>query len=306
MNHVRVAYRDDDRTPVIFCIQAMAQMYYDLTVEVLQIKGTREYEAALFYDACDVIIEHLEYLYADPGRSRQVTMFCAPVLRTGLELVVRPDVQDVAALRGSTIAVRSHGRPHIVVLRLQKLGLVGEVNTRIVPDAEVGRWGQWKLVADGACGAAFLSRLYLPPALAAGLKVLETPDIEIVGHYSQACLTRFAAANSDLMLRYVKSVVHALAVMRLRRPEALAIVRDEPMRRMHLTDTAELEHRFDAIIRDLQIPPYPTPEAVANTYEVATAEYGGHGLLNPLSLWDLHWLRQLDAEGFVDTVLSAL
>jgi len=34
-----------------------------VNVEVILIKGTRDYEAALFNDACDVIIEHLEYLY---------------------------------------------------------------------------------------------------------------------------------------------------------------------------------------------------------------------------------------------------
>jgi hypothetical protein len=233
-------------------------------------------------------------------------MFCAPVLRNGLELVVRPDVPDVAALRGTTIAIRSHGRPHAIMLRLGKMGLADQVGTTIVRDEDVGRWGQWRTVADGTCGAAFISRLYLPPALAAGLKVLAAPDIEIVGHYSQACLTRFAAAHPDLMLCYVKSVVHALALLTRRRAEALAIARGEPMRCMGLTDPAELERQVDAIIADLQVPPYPTPEAVANMYAVAAAQYGGAGLMNPLSVWDLHWLRQLDAEGFTDALLAEM
>jgi ABC-type nitrate/sulfonate/bicarbonate transport system substrate-binding protein len=306
VDRIRLAYRDDDRTPVIFCIQAMAREHYALDVEVLQIKGTREYEAALFDDACDVIVEHLEYLYGDPALARQVSMFCAPVLRNGLELVVRPDVEDVADLRGTTIAIRSHGRPHAIMLRLRKLGLDGQLSTTIVRDEDVGRWAQWRTVADGTCSAAFISRLYLPPALAAGLKVLDAPDIEVVGHYSQACLTRFGVANPDLMLRYVKSVVHAVALMTRRRDEAIAIARGEPMRRMGLADAAELERQVDAIICDLQVPPYPTPEAVANMYAVATAQYGGAGLMNPLSVWDLHWLRELEAEGFLDRVLGAL
>jgi ABC-type nitrate/sulfonate/bicarbonate transport system substrate-binding protein len=296
VDRIRLAYRDDDRTPVIYCIQAMAREHYGLEVEVLQIKGTREYEAALFDDACDVIIEHLEYLYGDPALARQVSMFCAPVLRNGLELVVRPEVQDVAALRGTTLAIRAHGRPHAIMLRLRKMGLEGQVGTTIVGDEDVGRWAQWRTVADGTCGAAFISRL----------KVLDAPDIEVVGHYSQACLTRFAAAHPDLVRRYVQSVVHAVALMTRRRDEALAIARDEPMRRMGLTDPAELERQVDAIISDLQVPPYPTPEAVANMYEVATAQYGGAGLMNPLSVWDLHWLRELEAEGFVARLLGEL
>ena len=63
MPSVRLAYRDEDRTPVIFCIKEMAQRHYGVNVDVILIKGTRDYEAALFNDACDVIIEHLEYLY---------------------------------------------------------------------------------------------------------------------------------------------------------------------------------------------------------------------------------------------------
>lgn len=143
VDRVRLAYRDDDRTPVIYCIQAMARAHHALDVEVVQIKGTREYEAALFDGACDVIIEHLEYLYGDPARARRVSMFCAPVLRNGLELAVRPAVPDVAALRGATIAIRSHGRPHAIMLRLRKMGLAGQVRTTIVRDEDVGRWAQW-------------------------------------------------------------------------------------------------------------------------------------------------------------------
>ena len=62
MRTVRLAYRDQDRTPVIFCIKEMARRHYDVDVEVLLIKGTKEYEAALINDACDVINEHLENL----------------------------------------------------------------------------------------------------------------------------------------------------------------------------------------------------------------------------------------------------
>jgi hypothetical protein len=306
VDRLRLAYRDDDRTPVIFCIQAMARAHYALDVEVLQIKGTRDYEAALFDDACDVIIEHLEYLYGDPARARQVSMFCAPVLRNGLELVVRPEVQAVADLRGSTLAIRSHGRPHAIMLRLRKMGLEGQIDTTIVRDEDVGRWAQWRSVADGTCGAAFISRLYLPPALDAGLKVLEAPDIEVVGHYSQACLTRFAAAQPAMMRRYVQSVLHGLTLLRLQRAAALVIARGEPMRRMGLTDEAELARQVDAIVADLQPLPYPTPEAVANMYEIATAQYGNIGAMNPLSLWDLHWLRELEAEGFTDTLRAQL
>jgi hypothetical protein len=305
MRTVRLAYRDQDRTPVIFCIKEMARRHYDVDVEVLLIKGTKEYEAALFNDACDVIIEHLEYLYPAAAQGKKVTLFCAPSLGRGLELVVPREIDNVEALRGKSLAVRASGRPHSLVLWLRMMGLEKDVQISMVHDDEVGRWGQWKKVMSGECIATFMSELYLPDALASGLKVLPVSDLPVVAHYAQACLTKFARAESQLLRDYVKAVIHAVCLMILRKDEALEIVAQEPMRRMKITDPSELERQFDSIVKALQLKPYPTTQAIANTFEIATAEFGA-AALNPLTLWDLHWVKELDDEGFIDGLIARM
>lgn len=306
MRSLKLAYRDNDRTPVIFCIREMARRYYDIDVEVLQIKGTEEYEAALFDGSCDVIIEHLEYLYEKTAKGKKITMFCAPGKGGGLELVVPKGVQRVEEFKGKTMAVRSSGQPHAVTLWLRMMGLEREVRTVIVRDDEVGRWGQWKKVASGACIATFISPLYVGPALDAGLKILPAPDLPIVGHFAQACLSSFAKGNPGLLRDYVKAVIHALCLMVLSREEALSIVSQEPMERMKIQDRKELERQFDSIAAGLKIRPYPTPEAIAHTYEIATLECPEAKGLNPLALWDLHWVKELDDEGFIHSLIKEL
>lgn len=306
MEKLRLAYRDEDRTPVIFCIKEMARRHYGIDVEVLKIKGNEEYEAALFDGACDVIIEHLEYLYEEAAKGRKIALFCAPSRGGSLELVVQPQVRGVEGLRGGAMAVRTSGQPHAVSLWLRMMGLAADVKTVMVHDKEVGRWGQWKKVASGECRGAFLSRLYLPEALAAGLHTLEVPEIPIVGHYAQACLAGFARDNPALLKNYVKAVVHAVCLMLFRRDEALEIVAGEPMQRMKIADRDELERQFDAITLYLKPRLYPTPQAIANTYEIATVEYPGAAGLNPLSLWDLRWVKELDDEGFIDDLTKNL
>ena len=304
MPTIRLAYRDEDRTPVIFCIKEMARRHYELDVEVLRIKGTKEYEAALFNDACDVIIEHLEYLYS-AAQEKKITMFCAPSLCRGLELVVSDNIQTVEAFRGKALAVRSSGRPHSLVLWLRMMGLEKDVKLLMVHDDEVGRWGQWKKVLSGECVATFMSPLYLPNALAAGLRVFPVPDLPVVAHYAQACLSEFARESADLLKLYVKAVIHAACLMILRREEALEIVAQEPMKRMGITDRSEMERQFDSIVKGLQLKPYPTPQAIANTFEIAVAEFGP-AEVNPLAVWDLHWLRELDDDGFIDDVIKQM
>ncbi len=153
MRHLKLAYRDNNRTPVIFCIHEMVKRFYDLDVEVVQIQGTKAYEAALFDGSCDVIIEHLEYLFAGANDRLPVTLFCAPSISRGLELVVDPRVRHLEEWNGKTMAVRSSGGPHAVTLWIKKMGLESTVRTVIVKDSEVGRWGQWKKVVSGAKGA---------------------------------------------------------------------------------------------------------------------------------------------------------
>lgn len=57
---------------------------------------------------------------------------------------------------------------------------------------------------------------------------------------------------------------------------------------------------------ELKIRPYPTPQAIINTYEIATSEYPGAKGLNPLTLWDLHWVKELDDAGFIDRIMALM
>jgi hypothetical protein len=306
MRQITLAYRDDDRTPVIFAIREMAKRHYALDVNIVRIKGGDEYEAALFNGAADIIIEHLEYLYDEAVKGRKVMFFCAPSKGGGLDLVVRPNVGSVDDLRGRMLAVRSQGQPHAVTLWLRMLGLDQDVTTVIVPDKDVGRWGQWKKVVSGECVATFMSPLYLPEALAAGLKVLEVPDIPIVGHFAQACPAEFARNHDAVMRAYVQSVLHALVWLTHRPGEALAGLATDLKACMKIVDESELKRRFDAVVTGLTIRPYPTPVAIANTYEIAVIEYPNAKGLNPQSMWDLHWVKELDEGGFIDELVEQL
>jgi hypothetical protein len=137
---VRLAYRDNDRTPVIYCIKAMAERHYAVNVDVVHIEPQQEFEASLFDNSCDVIIEHTEYLHTEATKEKQITFFCAPQIHRGLKLVVPQSFDSVDELRGHTMAVRDLGRPHTVTLWLRKMGLAKEVETIIVKDKDVGRW----------------------------------------------------------------------------------------------------------------------------------------------------------------------
>ena len=282
----------------------MARRHYGIDVEVIQIRDGNHYEDAFLDGSSEVIVEHLDYLYDEGAKGTKITMFCAPSRGGGLELVVQSGMESVSELKGKTMAVRSSGQPHAITLWLRMMGLDREVRTILVDDGEVGRWGQWKKVASGECAATFMSPLHLPHAVKAGLKVLDVPEIPIVGHFAQACLSRFAAEHPETFMGYVKAVIHALCLIVHRRDEALEIVSGEPMRRMKINDPAELKRQLDLIAMGLKTKPYPTSQAMANTYEIATVAHTAARGFNPMALWDLHWVKRLDDEGFIDGLIK--
>ena len=304
MDTVRVAYRDDDRTPVIYCIKEIGAKYYGIEVEAVKIKPYGEFEASLFNDTADVLIDHVEFLYAEAANGKKITFFCAPRIVRGLDLMVPRHIENVSEFIGKSMAVRDSGRPHAVTLWLRMMGLEGKVGVPIFKDADVGRWGQWKKVVSGECIACFMDPLYQAEPLQAGLKFLQVPELNMVSHYAQACTAEFARKNSAVLKNYLKSVIHGICWMKYRRQEALQVVAGEPMRRMKIGNVDELEKHFDAIVSKLQLKPYPTPQAIAATYEIACEEYGAQGL-NPLTLWDLHWVKELDDEGFIDALIQS-
>lgn len=305
MRRVKLAYRDNDRTPVIYCIKAMAEQYYGVNVEVIRIEPQAEFEDALFNRSCDVIIEHIEYLHAEAARGKKITLFCAPQIHRGLKLVVRPGFTGLHEIKGKSMAVRDLGRPHAITLWLKKMGLDRDVTTIMIKDNDIGRWQQWKKVASGECAACFVSPLYLPEALAAGLTTFPAPEAEIVSNFAQACLSSFAGGNPTIMKDYLRAVVHALVLLIHRRDEAVKIVGTELTHLMKISDVAELRRQVDSIAAVLQAKPYPTLDAIVNTNEIAAREYGA-AVANPLTLWDLHWLKELDDEGFVDELIAKL
>ncbi len=304
MRPIRLAYRDPDRLPMIECIREMARRHYDVDVDVVRIHPTGEYEEALFDDNCDLLVEHLEFLYARAAGGAEVTMFCAPVERTGVELMALPAIKDVSDLRGKTIAVRSSGRPDAVYMRLEAAGL-DPADTVLVSDGDVGRWNQWKKVVSGECAAVFMSPLYMPPAEGAGLRVLSVPDLPMVGNFGHACLTRFAAENDVLMEDYVRAVVHAICLMMYRPAEAFDVVLAAPTTEKG-GDAADIERRIGIIARTLKTTPFPSEAAIANTHTIAVAEDPASAGVDPRTMWNARWVERLERSGFIAGLVAEL
>jgi len=71
-----------------------------------------------------------------------------------------------------------------------------------------------------------------------------------------------------------------------------------------VVDVFGRQREIDSIAELLQVKPYPTIEAILNTNDIAAQEYGPT-VENPLTLWDFHWVKELDNEGFIDNLIAS-
>ncbi len=68
-----------------------------------------------------------------------------------------------------------------------------------------------------------------------------------------------------------------------------------------------LHYTLEKQIELLESRPYPTALAVYHTFEEAIRAYPqipNLKELNPLSVWDIHWLREIEDSGFIDDLYN--
>ena len=60
---MQIAYRDVDRTPLLYLLKEAASKHEGLEIEFVQVQGGAEYERRFLAGDFDLICEHLRFLF---------------------------------------------------------------------------------------------------------------------------------------------------------------------------------------------------------------------------------------------------
>ena len=108
----------------------------------------------------------------------------------------------------------------------------------------------------------------------------------------------FVAKQPDLVQRFLKGIIEGIHYFKTHPSETTAIIKEMYDNEGVLDDKAAAVVYQD-LSRLLEPKLYPTMAAIANVYEEAIRQDKDAALVNPMELWDLHHLRQIDDSGFV-------
>ena len=226
-------------------------------------------------------------------------MLAGFVNRFTYRLVVRPEINSTAELKGKRIGIFRFGSAADRASRLvlAKFGLDPEKDVTYVqtPGADPARIAaMMSKIIDGA----LLNPPYYKHAVAGGMKILANmAEMDIpIQHIGLVTSQKFVTANPDLTRRIVKSFLEGIYLMRTN-PE---IAKKALSRYMRISDPKELEESYQLLRSLVAIKPYPTLEGFKTVFAELAEKVAAARTANPKDFVDTRILEEFDRSGFID------
>lgn len=263
-----------------------------------------EAEGALFDGKIDFISGNHITPYALVGRGSPIVCIASPSNSVRDRLVSREKIGSLAELRGKRVVDlafegRVAGFNHLrgnhalyilrAGLKLDEVKWI-EIGEDMTPEF---RKEQLEMLVSGKADAALITG-GAARYEEAGLHVLALDPMPMINGPTMTTANTALRRKDRLGERMVKAVVLGIHYARTHREETEKILDGLRKREPEAAGV-----RYESLAR-MPAKPYPALDAVANAYELCLMKIPEAKSYSPLSLWDVHYLRDLDDSGFID------
>lgn len=336
MDKIAFPYRSSTHLPFLHVVaESGAWERHGLEVEYnKRISSGRAHDAVLKGDVEFVGGNHLSPYGHRARGDRWVFIGQTVNYVPGRKLVVRADsgIERIEDLRGKVVGSRgNHPRyndwlqlkQHGLDVDRDEVGLVDQfqaVGGRAVheakvdgtaaraiadanPDIEATAEPLWRLVLDKRIDGAFLQVPQCLFAAEAGLKTVEIDRMPMIYFTTISSSLRFVESHPDIVERFLKALIEGVHFFKTQPERSMQIIKDRYKLDGNM-DVAMAERTYADMAAALEPALYPSPRAIENVYEEAVREDEDAAGINPMALWDLHYLRKIDDSGFVDRLYT--
>jgi len=224
------------------------------------------------------------------------------------KLCVRADsgITSIADLRHKTVGTSGNHPSHNDWLHLKKHGLDGDRDDLRLfkPKKDDETFALWKEVLAGRVDACFVAPPQSLYAERAGLKLIDVDDLSMIWFTTISTSLPFVQRHPKIVEAFLKGLIEGIHFFKTQPARSIATIKQHYTHEGILDDeAADLLYR--SIASALEPKLYPTPQAIANVYEEGLRQDKDAAKINPMELWDLHFLRELDDAGFVEGLYAA-
>jgi len=304
--HLRIIYRSNSHAP--FWVVAGKSGVWEkngLDVDTSPQLVREKAVEALKSKHVDLISGNHHNLYVRNAKNGEDFVHLAQAANNWTEnkLVVPSKIRSVQELRGKTIVadkLSSHAGLNIWLFLRQEGLDVDRGDVKLVEQRGSSSEDRWRGVLDGEYDGTFIAIPHDARAAKAGAHVISVRQMPMIRGVTLTTTMSFVKSHEEEIRRLLRGFVDAVHFFLTRKAETLEILREHATPILHLQSDAEVDAIYDEWAQSLQRKPYPSPEAIANVFQLALRRDPEVQGFNPLALWDTHYLRELDDSGYID------
>lgn len=218
------------------------------------------------------------------------------------KLIVRPGIDSVQGLRGKRVVadkLTSHAGLNIW-LYLKQEGLDADRGDVQLFEMRGSSEDRWRAVLKGDYDATFVTIPHDSRAAAAGAHVINARAIPMIRGVTLTTTMSFVKSHPEEIRLLTKGLVDAIHFFLTHKQETLEILKEHASPILKLQTDEEVETLYDEWAQSLEKKPYPSADGIANVFALAVRRNPEIAGYNPLALWDTHFVRELDDNGYID------
>jgi ABC-type nitrate/sulfonate/bicarbonate transport system substrate-binding protein len=220
-------------------------------------------------------------------------------------LVVSNGMRGLQDLKGKRVAMDDYdGHTGLNVwLYLRLNGLEEGRDVELVTGAKKGVDRAADVMA-GKYDATFIRAVDQLRAKAIGAKTIELPTMPMIEGVTLTTTTTWVKTHEEEARGLLLALIDAIHFFKTRREETLKIIKKTCTDLLKMQSDEEWNCFYETQAASLEPKPYPALAAIQNVFALALKRNPEIESFNPLALWDLHYLREMDDSGYIDRLYS--
>lgn len=306
---IRIYYRAPSHVPLWKVMEEAGFLEkHGLAMEMGSLEGQRKRAAeGLKAGDLDIVSGNHHNLYARKALNNDPYVHIGQSNNSWREnfLVCGKGVNGLSDLKGKKIAMDDYdGHTGLNVwLYLRLHGLEEGRDVELVTDPVKGA-ERAKGVLDGKYDATFIRAVDRLRALKFGAQIVEVPPMAMIEGVTLTTTTKYVSQHEDESRALIMALIDGIHFFKTHKADTLKIVQKHCSELLKMRSDEEWDCFYDNQAASLESTPYPSIEAIQNVFALAVKRNPEIKEFNPLALWDLHYVKEIDDSGYIRRLYS--
>jgi ABC-type nitrate/sulfonate/bicarbonate transport system substrate-binding protein len=302
---IRVYYRAAGHVPLWRVMEVGGFLAkHGVEIELGSREGKREQALAeLRAGELDIISGNHHNLYAPRALNGEPFVHIAQTNNLWKEnwLVMRPGMKGLKDLKGKRLAMDDfHSHNGLNVWRYLQLNGLEEGRDIELVNGERKGLDRIRKVMSGDYDATFVRPVEQLRGRSLGANIIEMPSMPMIEGVTITTTTTYVNNHQEEIRGLLLALVEATHFFKTRRQDTLNILKQHCSDVLKHQSDEETELFYKTQENSLEPKPYPTLGAIENVFALAARECPEIRDSNPLAMWDLHYVREIDDSGYID------